>query len=110
MQAGDEMRVIFGLGIISTDAFGLGPTAFPDPGGEPEYSWLWWATMHLEAFAATAREQYGTSSQILQVDTKAMRKIRPGESLVWIAQTAGAAGAPVTVVTFGQTRVLLGVG
>ena len=108
-QAGDIMRVIFALGVISTDAFVLGPTAFPDPGGNPEYPWLWWGSMHLESHAAAAAQAYGISNQYMEVDTKAMRKMKPGESLVWIVQTAGPAGAPVTQITFGQTRVLIGV-
>ncbi len=108
MQAGDTLKLVFGLGIISTDAFTLGTTAFPDPSGEPEYPWLWWGGMHLQAFAAAAVSSWGFSQQRLEVDTKAMRKISPGQSLFWVCEMSGAAGAPVTQLEFGQTRVLIG--
>ena len=107
MQAGDFLKVSFGLGIISTDAFNAG-SAQPDPGAEPEYPWLWWGVIELEAFAAAAQNVWGTTAQRLEVDTRSMRKVKPGQSLVWVAQTSDAAGAPVTKVTMGQTRVLVG--
>jgi len=108
-QVGDEILVTFGLGIISSDAFAAGPTAFPDPAGDIEYPWLWWGQMSLESYVTTNDEEaWGTSRQILQVDSKAMRKVKPSESLVWVVQTGGAVGAPVTVINFGLTRVLIG--
>ncbi len=107
-QAGDEMIVGFAVGIVSTDAFNLGVTAVPDPSSEPEYPWLWWGQVFLESFVAAAAEPWGISNQRLEVDSKAMRKVKPGETLCWVAQRNAVAGAPVTILTFGQTRVLIG--
>jgi len=108
MQAGDLMKVGFGLGIVSSDAFAAGTGSVPDPSSEPEYPWLWWGTIQLEAFIAAGQQVWGTSAMRLEVDSKAMRKIKPGESLTWVAQGSGGAGSPVTVIDLGQTRVLIG--
>ena len=107
-QVGDRIRLTFGLGIVSTDAATLGSTAVPDPGGEPDYPWLWWGTMDLLSYLAVGNESWGTSRQIVDVDTKAMRRFKPGQSLIWIVEAASVSGAPVTDVIFHQTRVLIG--
>ncbi len=100
------MRLIFGLGIISFSAFAAAGT--PDPGTDDDYPWLWWGEHRLESFEAAAQSAYGYTVAMTVVDTKAMRKVKPGESLFWVCQSASAAGAPVTLIDFGQTRVLIG--
>ncbi len=108
---GDQMRITFGLGIVSSEAFAAGANGIPDPAGEPEYPWLWWGSIFLESIeggATSGNQGFGWVSQRLEVDTKAMRKVKGRETLCWAAETAGAAGAPVTQIRFGQTRVLLG--
>ncbi len=107
-QAGDRMKVSVALGIIPSDTYTLGLTAVPDPGSEPEYSWLYWNEFWLEAYEAAAEEAEGASVHRLSVDTKAMRKVRPGEALCWIVQFSNASGAPVTNVQTAGTRVLYG--
>ncbi len=108
MQVGDELDLGIGLAILSTDAFTLGPTAFPDPLGEPEYPWLFWDTLKLDSNRAVGENAYGTTAQWREIDTKAMRKVKPGESLVVVLQSAGAAGAPNTVLEQSRMRVLIG--
>ncbi len=107
-QVGDRMDVTFGLARVSTDAFDLGATAMPDPADEPEFPWFWWGSMTLRAEATGGEESWGTVNQRLEVDTKVMRKMKPAESLVWVFQSANPAGAPVTIVSLGLTRVLIG--
>ncbi len=111
-QAGDTMRVVAALGIISTDAFAAGSGSVPDPASEPEYPWLWWDEMFLEAIVTTATSlspAFGMTYQRHEVDSKAMRKVKPGESLIWVAQTATVAGAPTTIISLGGTRTLIGI-
>ncbi len=107
-QVDDRVLVTFGLAIMSTDAFLLGPTSFPDPADEPEFPWLWWAQMQLEAYVTAGEEAWGMTAQRLEVDSKAMRKVKPGQSLVWVAQKSDTAGAVVSNLVFGETRVLIG--
>jgi len=108
-QVNDTIGVAFGLGIVSTDAATLGSTAMPGPFSDPQYPWLWFGTMFLRANLASGQDEaWGVSQQRLEVDTKAMRRFKPKESLVWVIETASLAGGPATNITTGFTRVLIG--
>ena len=107
-QVGDGIVLTFGLGIVSTDAATLGATAVPDPGSDFDYPWLWWGEMTLSAEATLGADTWGPHAQRLEVDSKAMRRVTPKQSILWVCQSSAATGAPVTLVTFGSTRILLG--
>ena len=107
-QVGDLISIGLGLGIVSSDAFAAGAGSMPDPSGEPEYPWLWWAEFRLESFVAAGEEAWGTTARQVEFDTKSMRKVKPGQSLTWVVQFGGVAGAPVTNLQLMQTRVLIG--
>ena len=108
-QAGDTMDLAFAIGIASTDAVTLGATAIPDPQGEVEFPWLWWGAFALRSFVnAQPSDSWGVNGQLLESDTRAMRKVKPGESLFWAIQLSGATGAPVTLIEIEQARVLVG--
>ena len=109
LQLADRMLLTFGLGVVSTDAFAVGAMALPDPGAEPEYPWLWWGQIFLLATQANVPGQsWGPDAMRLEVDSKAMRRIKPGQSLVWAVEISIVVGAPVVDILFGQTRVLIG--
>ncbi len=105
-QVGDKARIAVGLGIISTDAFNGGTV--PDPASEAEYPWLYWHDFQLGSSLAVGINNEGSSSYRFEVDTKAMRKIRPGESLCWQAQYVDGTGTPAVDLQMAQTRVLIG--
>ena len=109
MQIGDLMVLTYGIALVSTDAVTAG--ALPDPAGEPEYPWVYWEEMRLDAFVAggsLTNNSWGPSAQRYEVDSKAMRKFKPGQSIVAIVQSTDASGAPVTLLDIGQLRVLIG--
>ena len=83
-QAGDQMDVGLGLAIVSTDAATLGATAVPDPLEEPEFPWLYWVDQHLECINTGSTYDPGSSLR-WEVDTKAMRKVKPSETLIWVS-------------------------
>jgi len=108
----DECKIVLALGMISTDAFSLGSTAVPDPAGEPEYPWLWWKSLQMfSPFVIDGTGSDDSGALILrgEMDVKAMRKIKPGQTLTWIAQYVDITGTPSVQLSMGQTRVLLGV-
>ena len=107
-QVADTIGITWGLGIVSTDAATLGATALPDPAGDSDFPWLWWGDMFLRSHNAGHEEAWGLSAQKLEVDTKAMRRVKPSESLIWVVETSTIAGAPNTFLDFGVTRVLVG--
>ncbi len=109
----DQATVGIGIGIISTDAFTLGATAMPDPLGEPEFPWLYWASHSIfypTAVSATAGQgdQSGVGTGRFPFDVKSMRKMKPRESLFFVAQYGDVSGTPPLRVGVANTRVLLG--
>ena len=105
---GADQFVTMALGIISTDAFVLGASAFPDPGGEPEYPWLYWRADGLKATQPTAiaaEASQSFSAVRYEFDSKAMRKVKPGESLVQMIQVNSGQGVDIQL---SQVRVLIG--
>jgi len=109
-QVDDDISVTVCIGTSSTDAATVGAASLPDPNEEPEYPWLYWKNTRLFSQIAAGNEAWGTSAQFFDIDTRAMRKMRPGQSLNFYSQTAGATGAPVTQIEGLRCRVLIGSG
>ena len=107
VQAGDQAVLTFGVAIVSTDAVG---SETPDPASEPSYPWIWWKEFRLDAFVASGAPMgsWGPAAQRYELDSKAMRKIKPRESLLIIGQSTNVTGAPAILLEVGQLRVLIG--
>ena len=108
VQAGDTIRLVVGIGVVSQDAFAAGAGSLPEPNEDPQYPWMWWGEMALESFAAAPISAFGVSAQHLVIDSKAMRRVRATQTLVTVIQSRLASGAPVTNVKMGSLRVLIG--
>ena len=109
MQAGDRVVLTYGIAVLSADAIALGDTAVPDPATEPEYPWVWWKEFTLEAYVAAGHiGGWGPNAQRYDIDSKAMRKVKPGEGIVIVGDRTNLAGAPVVNHDIGQLRVLIG--
>jgi len=105
----DEAIITFGLGIVSADAASAGGTSMPDPADEPEYPWMWWHTHHFfSAFAVdgTGSDEFGVGMIRIPVLTKAMRKVKPQQAVVLLAQYEDIAGTPALRVG-GHVRCLV---
>ncbi len=103
--AGDQMDVAIGLAKMSTDA--AAGASLPDPIGEVGFPWLFWKQVKLECISTSTTYDPGSSLRF-SVDTKAMRKVKPDESIIWLIEFANPAGAPVTQVDISQSRLLIG--
>ncbi len=110
MQVGDRISLTLGIGIVSTDAFSdIGATAVPDPSAEAEFPWLYWENMRLDCFVAAGHDGgWGPPAQRYVIDTKAMRKMKPGQTLTYMVESDNLNGAPATLIDVGQLRVLIG--
>ena len=106
LTADDEAQCVFGLAVLSSDAVTLGQSAMPDPAGEPEYPWMWYGQLIM--YSPNADFGAEGMSVELPVDTKAMRKVKPGESLVMVVQYVDVTGTPGLRLSYNQMRVLLG--
>ncbi len=108
--AGDDARIAIGIGLVSTDAFAA-TTALPDPAGEPEYPWLYWAqhSFLYPVAGATAADSVGLAGAVRKsFDIRSMRKFKAGQSLALVAQYVNVTGDPALTFGLSRTRVLIG--
>ena len=105
ITADDEANVVFGIALVSTDA-AASSTSLPDPSQEPEYPWLWYG----EAIMYSPNQDFSDPMIQLElpIDSKAMRKFKPGQSLIPVAQYVDTQGTPGLRVIYSQIRVLIG--
>ena len=106
--ADDFCSITVAIGVVSTDAFAVGATAMPDPAGEEEYPWLFWA-QHPLFFPAATVDQPGPYAGVRHTfDIRSMRKMKPRESLAVIVSYSDLNGLPPVRWIMGSTRVLVG--
>ena len=103
--AGDACIVTFGIGVVSSDAAAVGSSAMPDPAAEADYPWLWWHSVLLQF--PTIGESLAQGVRTVQVESKGMRKLGPGQALALIAQYADLGGFP-PVDVLASVRFLVG--
>ncbi len=104
--ADDACRITVGIGVVASDSAELGSQALPDPAAEFEFPWLYWRQHQFSVFDSTPSGLEILMFHAHSFDVRSMRKIKPRESLVWIAQYSDEAGAPPVTVRPGGTRVL----
>ena len=106
--AQDACEISVVIGVFSMDAFTLGGTAMPDPGSEPEFPWLYWAS-HTFFFATMSADPNSVATAVRRsFDVRSMRKMKDRESLGYVFQYFDIAGAPAMQVELSTTRVLMG--
>ncbi len=110
---GDSVEISIGIGVVSTDAFTAGTTALPDPAGEPDFPWLFWAQHKFRypgaVGTAVGEGVWGDQSMIRRsFDIRSMRKMKPRETLMAVLQYVDVVGTPPMRFDLSTTRVLLG--
>jgi len=104
--AADAVVITVAIGKVSSDAFAVGATAVPDPGDEPGYPWLYWAS-HALKFPTADADPSGMGGTVRRsFDVRTMRKFTAQESLIWVFEYADLTGAPAMTIALGETRVL----
>ena len=105
---GDACVITAGIGIVSSDAALLGSTAMPDPAGDQSYPWLWWGSWSFFSETATAGDFLSNSIAHRQtIDSKAMRKVTAGQSIVAVVEYEDVSGTPPYTVLLANTRILV---
>ena len=102
----DDMVIGLGIMIVSTDSATVGGTSVPSPLGDPGSPWLWHQYVPLMAGQTALLGQDIGSMVRGEIDTKAMRKIGPNQSLVFISNENG--GGYASVALSVGFRVLFG--
>ena len=95
--ATDDDVIALGLGIVSDAAAGVGGASVPGPINAPEFPWMWHNYVALSAGSAGLLGDDIGSIYRGEIDTKAMRKLTPGETLVLVAELTTGTYASVTV-------------
>ena len=101
--AGDACTVGFGLIRAPT-----GATVAVSPLSQPGANWLWHSFMNLaNEFVVASGNNEELMQARIQIDNKAMRKLREDESIFLVIENVDNVGAPVVLVN-GAFRVLTG--
>ena len=80
-----------GLGIVSSEALAVGVTAVPEPFADGDWGgWFVWRSFSFHYEFGTAVGQ-SIESMDFEIDSKAMRKGGPNESVVIVAESQGGA-------------------
>ena len=84
----DTVHVGLGLMLITNDAFAIGSTAAPGPISDADYDWIWYHVLQMGP-AWTATESGNDLQQntgYMEIDSKAMRKMKPNQTLCFAAE------------------------
>jgi len=105
--AGDQVKIVLAIGIMSADSFAVGASAMPDPAGDPDYPWLYWAS-HSAIFAGANPTGDELTVHVRErFDIRSMRKIKSRQTLGWVLQYVDISGTPPMTAVLEQTRVLI---
>ena len=115
LESADALRSGFnwvaGIGIVTSDAFAVGVSAVPNPFDDADWpGWLWYASGGIHSPSSTAIPTVGdqqtvVDNPIVEIDSKAMRKLRVNE-VMFLSVQGGETGTAVMSVR-GMTRVLV---
>ncbi len=96
-----------GLIVVSDEAFAAGVAAVPSPVDDLNAPWLWHDFVTLMAKSATQEASLGSGVYRGVIDSKAMRKVHPNETLVFVVDGTNLSGTPNVDVS-AAVRVLVG--
>ena len=103
----DACTITLVMGVVSTDAATVGASALPDPNAEPEYPWLWWSSHTFHESTTDPASAEATAGGRWSFDNRAMRILRAGQTLVFVAEYADQGGVPPYTIAAGATRILV---
>ncbi len=101
---GDKVAVMLGIKTASDDQVAAGATAFATPSADMDADWLWHGGIMLQSQAASNEHQ---AVGRLEIDSKAMRRVKQNQQVVLIVTPVSLAGTPSIDVT-GYVRILFG--
>ncbi len=104
----DSALISLAIGVVSSDAVAAGAGSVPDPTGEPDYPWLYWAEKFFLLPSSSDDANSGEGSRWeVAFDIRSQRKMKPRESLVVVSEYTDSTGAPPMNIKMAQTRVLV---
>ena len=101
---GDALGIACGLIMADDDAVGAGVASIPSPATDLDAEWIWHGFLLMQIQAGTgvgASLNVGAVVDRLKVDSKAMRRFKQNEQLVFAVQAVSLSGTPASDVAFG---------
>ncbi len=81
-SAGDVVQYGIGLGVFTSDAFAAGSASLPGPLTDIDYDWIWHTVgMMGPSFTATEDGTNILHNLWIELDSKAMRKLKPNQTV-----------------------------
>ena len=103
--AGDGAVVGHGLMVMDDDQLAVGLTGMPDPEADLDADWIWHGFSPLRSESGTQGQDHGDQHR-LTIDSKAMRRIKQNDNLVYVIGVSILSGTPTVDVTLG-VRMLI---
>ncbi len=91
---------------VMPDAFAAGAGSIPSPVDDPEAEWLWHSYFPLRALATGNDSLSGGGVQRTEIDSKAMRRVKTNERLVFMVDATILSGSPTMDFTYGFRTLL----
>ena len=89
----DAVEFALGIIIVSTDAATAGAASCPSPVEDADSSWIWHQIVPLGPSLQAAQENTDLSATVrFDIDSKAMRKVGPNETILFMADLAAVTG------------------
>ncbi len=82
----DVFTVGIGLAVFNSDAFGQGAASLPGPLTDADYDWIYHRLVQFTVHTATESDDSIMQNVQIEVDSKAMRKIKPNQSIGWMVE------------------------
>jgi len=93
--AGDAIIVGLGLCVVSTDAFTAGSASLPGPISDVDFDWFWHSLYALGPSSGSAELETSIRSNLWQeIDSKAMRKLKPNQTMAFMSEATILSGSP----------------
>ncbi len=83
----ERAMILCGLMIVSADGFATGDAPEISTNANDEASWLWTGALYVDSGGEAAVNE-NRLIDVIDIDTKAMRKVKPGQTLALVFQAA----------------------
>jgi len=102
------VTVAVGLAMVSARAVAAGAASLPRPASEGSYPWLWHGWLICDSFSTGAAITDQAITDLLEVDSKAMRKVKEDEQMALVFEVCESIDVGGTLQLQAGFRVLTG--
>ena len=81
--------VAVGCAVVRTEAVAAGVAALPSPESDPDFEWLWYGVFPLRRLTSSQGTPTGADISLVQIDGRAQRIVRTGQTMIWLAESQG---------------------